>query len=160
MDEAREEQSEVLEDLCKRPAWYGVSLALPFIMSRHRSEMVKDEDGKFKCGAGFHLDKHDIELSIFIAQVQYDLQQFFSFELGQTVHDKQKDRKFGKKTMSKSQLAFKRLPSIFTTEDVDREYGYEGNKNSIYSCIKRLQDDGRAQRIRAGQDKGKYRKLE
>ena len=160
MDEAREEQSEVLEDLCKRPAWYGISLALPFIVSRHWSEMVKDEDGMFKCGAGFHLDKHDIDLAIFIAQAQYDFQQYFFYELGQSVHDKQADKKFGKKPQSRAQLAFKRLPGIFATEDVDREYGYEGNKNSIYSCIKRLQDDGKAQRIRSGQDKGKYRKLE
>ena len=49
---------------------------------------------------------------------------------------------------------------FFVLDRFDRCYGYEGNKNSIYSCLKRLQDDGKAQRIRAGQDKGKYRKLE
>lgn len=30
----------------------------------------------------------------------------------------------------------------------------------LLSYMKRLQDDGKVQRIRAGQDKGKYRKLE
>ena len=160
MDEAREEQSEVLEDLCKRPAWYGASLALPFIVSRHWNEMVQDEDGRFKCGVGFQLDKHDIDLALFIAQAQYDFQQYFFYELGQKVHDRQSDKKYGKRPQSRTQLAFKRLPEVFTYEDVDMYYGYEGNKNSIYSCLKRLQDDGKAQRIRSGQDKGKYRKLE
>ena len=160
MDEAREEQSEVLEDLCKRPAWYGASLALPFIVSRHWSEMVQDEDGRFKCGAGFQLDKHDIELALFIAQAQYDFQQYFFYELGQKVHAKQADKKYGKRPQSRTRLAFKRLPEVFTPEDIDMHYGYEGNKNSINSRLKRLQDEGKAQRIRAGQDKGKYRKLE
>lgn len=160
MDEAREEQSEVLEDLCKRPAWYGASLALPFIVSRHWSDMVQDEEGRFKCGAGFQLDKHDIDLALFIAQVQYDFQQYFFYELGQKVHAKQADKKYGKRPQSRTQLAFKRLPEVFTPEDIDMHYGYEGNKNSINSRLKRLQDEGKAQRIRAGQDKGKYRKLE
>ena len=160
MDEAREEQSEVLEALCKRPAWYGASLALPFIVSRHWSEMVQDKDGKYKCGAGFHLDKHDIELALFIAQAQYDFQQYFFYELGQKVHAKQADKKYGKRPPSRSQLAFKRLPEVFTPEDVDKNFGYEGNRNSINSRLKRLQDDGMAQRIRSGENKGKYRKLE
>ena len=66
----------------------------------------------------------------------------------------------GKNYQGHTARAYIQLPNVFSTEDVDRCYGYEGNKNSIYSCIKRLQDDGKAQRIRAGQDKGKYRKLE
>lgn len=59
----------------------------------------------------------------------------------------------------KTMLAYLRLPNILTGEDIDREYGYEGNKNSINSRLKRLQDDGLIQKIRTGQYKGKYRKL-
>ena len=66
----------------------------------------------------------------------------------------------GKNYQGHTALAYSRLPEVFTREDVDKCYGYEGNKNSINSCIKRLQDDGKAQKLRAGQDKGKYRKLE
>ena len=66
----------------------------------------------------------------------------------------------GKNYQSHTARAYSQLPAVFTTDDVNRCYGYEGNKNSIYSCLKRLQDDGKAQRIRAGQDKGKYRKLD
>ena len=59
----------------------------------------------------------------------------------------------------KTLLAYRRLPNPFASEDVDREYGYGGNKNSINSRLKRLQDDGLIQKIRSGADKGKYRKL-
>lgn len=158
MDEAREEQSEVLEDLCKRPAWVGINLALPFIVSRHWADMVKDDDGRFKCGAGFHLDKHDIDLALFIAQAQYDFQQYFYYEIGQKVHDKHSEQSFGRKQQSRCQLAFKRLPEVFTSSDVMKEYGYD-NSNSVNSRLKRLQDDGRIKRIRTGENKGKYRKL-
>ena len=127
-------------------------------MSRHWSEMVKDENGKFRCGAGFHIDKHDIDLALFIAQAQYDFQQYFFYELGQKQHDKQSTQSFGRKTQSRTMLSFKRLPEVFTSSDVMREYGYD-NSNSVNSCLKRLQDDGRIRKIRSGEDKGKYRKV-
>ncbi len=158
MTEAREEQSEVLEEMCKRPAWVGINFALPFIVSRHWSEMVQDENGKFRCGAGFHLDKHDIDLALFIAQAQYDFQQYFFYELGQKQHDKQAAYSAGRKLQSRTKLSFKRLPDVFTSSDVMREYGYD-NSNSVNSCLKRLQDDGRIRKIRSGENKGKYRKV-
>ena len=55
-------------------------------------------------------------------------------------------------------LAYCRLPVIFTSADVAKEYGYN-NKSSINSRLKRLQDEGLAQKIRSGENKGKYRKL-
>ena len=158
MDEAREEQSEVLEEMLKRPAWVGINFALPFIISRHWGEMVQDENGKFRCGAGFKVNKKDIELALFIAQAQYDLQQYFFYELGQRQHDKQAAKSSGKKLQSRTTLCFKRLPEVFTSSDVMREYGYD-NHNSVNSCLKRLQDDGRIKKIRSGENKGKYRKL-
>ena len=157
MDEAREEQSEVLEEMCKRPAWVGINLALPYIVSRHWSDFVED-DGKFKCGAGFHLDKHDIALALFITQAQYDFQQYFFYQLGQKQHDKQAEKSYGRKQQSRTQLSFKRLPEIFTSNDVMKVYGYD-NHNSVNSCLKRLQDDGRIKKIRSGEAKGKYRKV-
>ena len=159
MEEAKEEHSDVLNDMCRRPAWVGINLALPFIISRHWAEMVQDEDGKFHCGVGFHLDKKDIDLALFIAQAQYDFQQYFFYELGQKVLDKQAAMTSGRKLPSRTKLAYMRLPEVFTSSDVMREYGYD-NHNSVNSCLKRLQDDGKAKKIRSGQDKGKYRKLE
>jgi hypothetical protein len=56
-------------------------------------------------------------------------------------------------------LAFRRLPNPFNSEDVDRCYAYNGKTGSICSRLKRLQDDGLAQKIRTGEHKGMYRKL-
>lgn len=158
MAEASEEQSEVLEELLKRPAWVGINFALPFIISRHWGEMIKDANGKFRCGAGFNIDKKDIELALFIAQAHYDFQQYFFYELGQKQLEKQLSRQSGKKLLSRTKLAFKRLPEVFTSSDLMREYGYD-NHNSVNSCLKRLQDDGRIKKIRSGENKGKYRKV-
>ncbi len=158
MDEAREEQSEVLEEMLKRPAWVGINFALPFIVSRHWGEMVQDKDGKFRCGVGFHIDKKDIELALFIAQAQYDLQQYFFYELGQKQHDKHAAAAGKRKLQSRTTLAFKRLPELFTSSDLKREYGYD-NPNSVTSCLKRLSDDGKIKRIRSGEHKGMYKKL-
>lgn len=157
MDEAREEQSEVLEEMLKRPAWVGINLALPFIVSRHWGDMVQDQDGKFRCGAGFQIDQQDIALARFIAQAQYDFQQYFFYELAQTQLDKHAER-MGKKAQSRTTLAFKRLPDVFTSKDLMREFHYD-NINSVNSCLKRLQDAGKIRRIRTGEDKGKYRKV-
>ncbi|MBQ2210195.1 MAG: hypothetical protein II404_09560 [Prevotella sp.] len=158
MDEAREEQSEVLEEMLKRPAWVGINFALPFIVSRHWGEMVQDKNDKFRCGVGFHIDKKDIELALFIAQAQYDFQQYFFYDLGQKQHEKQIAKSYGKKPQSRTMQAFTRLPEVFSSSDVMHEFDYDNN-NSVNSCIKRLKDDGRIKKIRRGEDKGKYRKL-
>ena len=58
----------------------------------------------------------------------------------------------------KTLLAYRRLPNPFTSDDVMREYGYTCI-GSVCSRLKYLCDDGMAQKIRRGEDKGKYRKL-
>ena len=119
--------------------------------------MVQDQDGKFRCGAGFQIDQQDIALARFIAQAQYDFQQYFFYELAQAQHDKHA-KNTGKRQLSRNEQNFRRLPDISDISDVMRVYGYD-NKNSAYSTVKRLQDSGKIIRIRTGKDKGKYRKL-
>ena len=58
----------------------------------------------------------------------------------------------------KTQVSFSKLPDIFTSDDVMNAYGYDST-GSVCSRLKRLQDDGLAQRITKGENKGKYRKL-
>ncbi len=58
----------------------------------------------------------------------------------------------------KTLLAYRRLPEIFTSEDVMREYGYDNTGSTCYR-LKMLQDDGMARKIKSGPDKGKYMKL-
>ena len=59
----------------------------------------------------------------------------------------------------KTWMGYKRLPIIFTSKDIYNCFNYEGKTGSICSRLKRLQDQGLAQKITSGKDKGKFRKL-
>ncbi len=161
MAEAKENNSKAEEDLLKRVGWHAMNFSLPFIVSRHWHQMEQDDNGYWLCSETFATDKYDRQLALLIAKTQLASQHYFFKAIAEQYYEKMDSKLLaGKNYQSHTARAYSQLPAVFTTDDVNRCYGYEGNKNSIYSCIKRLQDDGRAQRIRAGQDKGKYRKLE
>ena len=160
MADAKENDSKVEEDLLKRVGWHAMNYSLPLIVCRHWDQMEKDDNGFWYCGPNFTTDKYDRQLALLICKVQLGFQFYYFKGIAEQYYDNlEKNQLTGKHSQGHTNLAYNRLPAIFTTEDVDRCYGYEGNRNSIYSRLKRLQDDGKAQRIRAGQDKGKYRKL-
>jgi hypothetical protein len=59
---------------------------------------------------------------------------------------------------SRTKQAYMNLPDIFTMDDVIRCFSLN-SLGSGCSRLKRLQDDGLAEKIRSGENKGKYRKL-
>lgn len=159
MDDARENQSLADEDLLKRPCWHGINYALPYIVSRHWAEMVEADDGRFVCGAGFKTDKTDRELALLICNAQYTFQQhFFGAIAEQHYENLQTAEAANHRMQSRTLLAYQRLPNPFTSEDVRREYGYDSIGSVCYR-LKSLCDDGMAQKIRHGENKGKYQKL-
>ena len=159
MEDAKEEGSKALEDLVKRPCWHAVNHALPFIVSRHWGEMVEDSDGRMKCGPSFAIDKTDVRLTLLMANAQMAFQKYFFLPIGEELYNNQEIAAAANhQSTQRLKLSFNRLPQVFTSADVAREYGYE-SKGSITSRLKRLQDEGLAQKIRSGADKGKYRKL-
>ena len=160
MADAKEEDSKAMEDLIKRPCWHAINYSLPFIVSRHWDQMVKDEDGRMKCGPGFATDKYDKKLALLIADAQLAFQQYYFLGIGEDHYEKEDICTASKSNLQqRSVLALRKLPDVFTSDDIDKAFDYQGAKNSIYSRIKRLQDDGLIQKIRTGADKGKYRKL-
>ena len=160
MDDAREDHDYAEEDLIKRPCWHGINFALPFIVSRHWDQMEQDGDGRYKCGPDFKTDKYDIQLALLIAKAQLAFQEYYTKAIGEQHYDNlQTEKASNTRHKKRTWLGYHRLPNPFTPEDVDRCYGYEGKLGSICSRLKRLQDDGMAQKIRSGADKGKYRKL-
>ena len=160
MADAKEEHSKPLEDLLKRPCWHGINLALPFIVARHWDQMVQDKDGRMVCGPSFKTDRYDRELALAICEAQFAFQQHFFLATGEKYYDDlQAQQASNVHHQRKTLLAYHRLPNPCTSEDIDREYGYNGVKGSITSRLKRLQDDGMLQRIRTGEHKGKYRKM-
>ena len=159
MADAKENDDLAEEDLVKRPCWHAINFALPFVVSRHFDKMVED-NGKWKCGPDFAVDKTDVKLALLIANAQLAFQEYYYKAIGEKHYDDlATERASNVRHQQKTLLAYRRLPDPFTSDDVDREYGYHGSTGSICSRLKRLCDDGLAQKIRQGQDKGKYRKL-
>ena len=158
MADAGEDGDFAEEDLVKRPCWHAINYVLPFIVSRHWDKMV-EENGVWKCGPDFKVDKTDVRLALLIANAQLAFQEYYCKPVGEKYYDNlAAEQASNTRHQQKTLLAYRRLPNPCTPEDIDREYGYRGNKNSINSRLKRLQDDGLLQKIRSGEDKGKYRK--
>lgn len=159
MKDAKENDDLAQEDLVKRPCWHAINFALPYIVTRHWDKMVQDKDGRWKCGPNFKVDKTDVRLAILIANAQLAFQEYWCKSILEKHYDDEIVNQISNiQRQPKTQLAFRRLPNIFTSEDVKKAYGY-CTIGSVCSRLKRLQDDGLAQKIRSGEDKGKYRKL-
>lgn len=159
MDDARENGSKCEEDMIKRPCWHGINYALPFIISRHWGQMVED-GGRYMCPKDFKTDKYDKKLALLIAKAQLAFQEYYFKTIGEKHYDDlDSEQASGRQHQQRTWLGYRRLPIVFTAKDVDDCFGYQGKQGSICSKLKRLQDDGLAQRIRTGEDKGKYRKL-
>lgn len=160
MEDAGEDNDLAEEDLVKRPCWHAINFVLPFVVSRHWSEMVQDTDGRWKCGPDFKVDQKDVRLAILIANAQLAFQEHYCKAILEKHYDDLAAAQSSNvRHKQKTWLGYHRLPNPFTAEDVDKSFNYEGKTGSICSRLKRLQDQGLAQKITSGKDKGKYRKL-
>jgi hypothetical protein len=160
MADAGEDNDLAQEDLVKRPCWHAINFVLPFVVTRHWDQMVQDSDGLWKCGPDFKVDQKDVRLAITIANAQLAFQEYYCKAILEKHYDDLAAAQASNvRHKQKTWLGYRRLPEVFTSDDVDRSFGYEGKTGSICSRLKRLQDQGLAQKITKGEDKGKYRKL-
>ena len=160
MEDAGEDNDLAEEDLVKRPCWHAINFVLPFVVSRHWDKMVQDTDGRWKCGPDFKVDQKDVRLAILIANAQLAFQEHYCKAILEKHYDDLAAAQSSNvRHKQKTWLGYHRLPNPFTAEDVDKSFNYEGKTGSICSRLKRLQDQGLAQKITSGKDKGKYRKL-
>ena len=160
MEDAGEDKDYAEEDLVKRPCWVSANFVHAFVVSRHWSEMVQDTDGRWKCGPDFKVDQKDVRLAILIANAQLAFQEHYCKAILEKHYDDLAAAQSSNvRHKQKTWLGYHRLPNPFTSEDVDKSFNYEGKTGSICSRLKRLQDQGLAQKITSGKDKGKYRKL-
>lgn len=158
MQDAREDDSKIDEDLLKRCAWHGINYAIPFVVSRHWNQMTLD-NGRWTPGVGFKLDKTDWKLCQLIVNAHFAFQRYFVGPVAEKFYDNETINQTSlHHHQSRTRQAYLNLPDIFTMEDVIRCFGLNG-QGSGCSRLKRLQDDGLAEKIRSGLDKGKYRKL-
>lgn len=160
MEDAGEDNDLAQEDLVKRPCWHAINFVLPFVVTRHWDQMVQDTDGRWKCGPDFKVDQKDIRLAILIANAQLAFQEHYCKAILEKHYDDLAAAQSSNvRHKQKTWLGYHRLPNPFTSDDVDKCFGYGGKTGSICSRLKRLQDQGLAQKITSGKDKGKYRKL-
>jgi hypothetical protein len=160
MADAGEDHDYAEEDLVKRPCWHAINFVLPFVVSRHWDKMVQDKDGHWKCGPEFKVDQKDVRLAIIIANAQLAFQEHYCKAILEKHYDDLAAAQSSNvRHKQKTWLGYRRLPNPFTSEDVDICFGYKGKTGSICSRLKRLQDQGLAQKITSGKDKGKYRRL-
>jgi hypothetical protein len=159
MEDAKENNSKCEEDMIKRPCWHACNYILPYMVSRNWDKMVED-GGRYKCGEDFQPDKYDVQLALLIAKAQLAFQEYYFKAIGEKHYDDQLSQdSSGRTHQQKTWIGYRRLPNPFSSQDVDICFGYDGKTGSICSKIKRLVDDGMAQKITKGEDKGKYRKL-
>ena len=157
MADCAEDDSEANELMLKRVPYHALNYAAPFIDMRHFESMHLE--GKFWEGE-YEVDDTDWKLCELIARIQYATQQhFFGVMAEKYFDDMNNDVQItGKRHYSKSLEGFNRLPEIFSLEDVRKCYGYDKD-TAVYTRIRRLTDNGIAERIQTGEDKGKYKKV-
>ena len=157
MADCAEDDSEANELMLKRVPYHALNYAAPFIDMRHFESMHLE--GKFWEGE-YEVDDTDWKLCELIARIQYATQQhFFGVMAEKYFDDMNNDVQItGRRHYSKSLEGFNRLPEIFTLEDVRKCYGYDKD-TAVYTRIRRLTDNGIAERIQTGEDKGKYKKV-
>ena len=158
MADAKEDDSKVDEDLLKRCAWHAINYAIPFIVTRHWDEMVED-NGYMKAGPNFKVDKTDWRLCQLIANAQFTFQRYFIGPIAEKFYEQ---KAFNDSTnyhpQTRTKQAYMKLNDIFDLQEVMNCYGYSSIGGAC-SRLKRLQDNGMAEKIRSGENKGKYRKL-
>ena len=83
--------------------------------------MEKDDNGFWYCGPNFTTDKYDRQLALLICKAQLAFQFYFFKGIAEQYYDNLENRQLtGKHYQGHTALAYSRLPSIFTREDVDK----------------------------------------
>ena len=157
MADCAEDDSEANELMLKRVPYHALNYSAPFIDMRHYGSL--HQEGKFWEGT-YEVDETDWKLCELMARIQYATQQHFFGVLAEKYFDDMNNdvQITGRRHYQKSQEGYQRLPEVFTLEDVRRCYGYDKDA-SVYTRIRRLTDNGNAEKILEGDDKGKYRKI-
>ena len=157
MADCAEDDSEANELMLKRVPYHALNYAAPYIDMRHFENMHLE--GKFWEGE-YEVDDTDWKLCELMARIQYATQQhFFGVMAEKYFDDMNNDVQItGKRHYSKSLEGYNRLPDVFTLDDVRKCYGYDKD-TAVYTRIRRLTDNGIAEKIQTGEDKGKYKKV-
>ena len=156
MEDAKENNSKADEMLLKRCAYHGLNFAAPFIVMRHWENI--HQDGNFWCGE-FETDEVDWRLVELIVNIQFACQRHYFGALAEKYFDDQtRDVSANTRRKQKTVEAFNRLPEEFTTEDIMRCFGLEG-ESSARGRARTLLADHLAVKTGEFKDNGKVKAL-
>ena len=157
MEDCKEDDSEANELMLKRVPYHALNYAAPFIDIRHWGSLRQEGN---RWTGSYEVDEKDWKLCELIARIQYATQQHFFGVMAEKYFDDMNGdtQTTGKRHYKKSVDGFNSLPDVFTSEDVQRCFGYD-SIGSVRCKIKRLLDSRHAEKITKGSDKGKYRKM-
>ena len=150
-DETYEWQSNMLEiaefnndradrTLLKRVPYYGIGIAIPFIMMRHWNEWQKKKT--------LTMDEKDRRLCRLAMEIQYRCQHFFFGEMARIYFEDQNKVFVSRKRTSKYQECYSKLPETFTSKQFQEVFGC--SQPSASKSIQRLIHDGVVKQVRYG----------
>ena len=137
-------EDEADRQLCLRVSYYGICVAVPFILMRHWEQWQKDRT--------LPIDDTDRRLSELIMDIQYGCQHHFFGEYARAYYDnKNRDAAIERKLQTKTQRAYNNLPETFKAEDVEKSFGTSSDYARV--IVSRLVKDGFVKRLTRGQFK-------
>ena len=131
--------------LLKRVPYYGISIAIPFIVMRHWNEWQEKHM--------LTMDEKDRRLCRLAMEIQYRCQHFFFGEMAHNYFEDQGKVFVSRKRTSRYQECYSKLPDDFTKKVFMREFNC--SESAAVKAIQRFQKEGVVKQI----NKGHYKKL-
>ena len=119
------------EMLIKRVPYYGISIAIPFILMRHWDEWEQNRSITF--------DEKDFDLSTLAMNIQYRCQHYYFGEYARNYYEDQNRDSTTRNRSVRYMDCYAQLPDEFGYDDVIKVFGV--NKDYSYTIISRFQKD-------------------
>ena len=147
MQMAAHDKDEAADMLLMRVPYYGIGVAVPFVVMRHWKEWKEKKT--------LTIDEYDKKLCRLAMNIQYKCQQHFFYAYAHSYFENMKRDRKEKQRTNKSDYdeCYKKLPQEFKIKDIMEKYGI--SSIAARGTAKRLFDDGFVTRLKHGV----YRKL-
>ena len=131
--------------LIKRIPYYGIGVALPFILMRHWNE--------WQAKHTLTMDDKDRRLCRLAMEIQYRCQHFFFGEMAHIYYEDQHKVFVPRKRSNRYQVCYSKLPETFTSKQFQEVFGC--SQPTASKTINRFVKDGIVKQVRYG----RYKKL-
>jgi len=126
--------------LLKRVPYYGIGVAIPFILMRHWNEWQKKKT--------LTMDEKDRRLCRLAMEIQYRCQHFFFGEMARIYFEDQNKMFVPRKRTTRYQECYSKLPETFNTKQFMEVFGC--SQQSASRALMRFQSDGVVKRVKYG----------